>query len=63
MPLKNIYMVERKAEEEENGGCCKANGVDDDYDDYEEEPTYDIRRLLLTLKRLSDTISSKHNAR
>lgn len=40
-------MVERR-DEEENGCYCKAGGEDNGYDDYEDEMTYVIRRLMLT---------------
>lgn len=43
-------MVKRDAKEAENNVCCKADGEDDGYEDYKEELTYVIRRLMLALK-------------
>lgn len=47
--------MEREAKENKHGGCCKADGEDDGYDEYEEEQTYVIKRLVLAPKREDET--------
>lgn len=51
----DIHMLKREDEDEDDGGYGEADGEEDEYDDYEDESTYVIRRLMLAPKKEDET--------